>query len=301
MELRQIHYFMEVAKREHITEAANALHVAQSAVSRQIFNLEEELGVDLFVREGRNVRLTPIGRVFLEHMEKAVHVIRDAVQVVEEFNDPELGTVHIGYPSSLATYILPTAISAFRERYPHVKFQLNQGAYYDLKEAVIKGESNMAILGPLPQKEKKLETFILFTESLSALVPLGHPLSDASAITLNQLRDDAFILFPEGYVLRDLIVNACKQLGFTPNVTFEGKDIDAIKGLVSAGLGISLVPEVTLIDHVPRATKKIPVIEPTVSRTVGVILPKERQLLPTEKLFFEFLKEFFQRLEQFQQ
>jgi LysR family transcriptional activator of glutamate synthase operon len=301
MELRQIHYFIEVAKREHITEAANALHVAQSAVSRQVFNLEEELGVDLFVREGRNVRLTPIGRVFLEHMERAVNVIQDARQVVEEYNDPELGTIHIGYPSSLATYILPTAISAFRDLYPNVKFQLNQGSYYDLKEAVIKGESNMAILGPLPQKEKKLKTSILFTEAIVALIPMSHSLSKASAITLNQLREDAFIMFPEGYVLRDLIFDACKQMGFTPNVTFEGKDIDAIKGLVSAGLGISLVPEITLIDHLPRATKKIPVIEPAVSRTVGVIVPKDRQLLPTEKLFYDFLKGFFQRLEQFQQ
>ena len=72
MELRQIHYFIEVAKREHVTEAAIHLHVAQSAVSRQIFNLESELGVDLFLREGRNVKLTPIGKVFLEHVERAV-------------------------------------------------------------------------------------------------------------------------------------------------------------------------------------------------------------------------------------
>src|SRR5690625_5226500 len=300
MELRQIHYFIEVAKREHITEAANALHVAQSAVSRQIFNLENELGVDLFVREGRNVRLTPIGRVFLEHMERAVNVIGDAVQVVGEYNDPVLGTVHIGYPSSLATYILPTAISEFHDLYSKVKFELNQAYYYDLKEAMVKGKSNIAILGPLQQKEKKLENSILFTEGIVALVPVSHPLSNASAIPLTQLRDDDFILFPEGYVLRDLIVNACKQLGFTPNVTFEGKDIDAIKGLVSAGLGISLVPEITLIDHLPRATKKIQVIEPAVSRTVGVIVPKDRQLLPTEKLFYDFLKGFFQRLEQFQ-
>src|SRR5690625_3545972 len=82
MELRQIKYFIEVAKREHVTKAANALHVAQSAVSRQIFNLEAELGVDLFIREGRNVKLTAVGKIFLEHMEQAIHVIDDAKQVV---------------------------------------------------------------------------------------------------------------------------------------------------------------------------------------------------------------------------
>src|SRR5690625_2311149 len=107
MELRQIKYFIEVAQREHVTEAANALHVAQSAVSRQIFNLEEELGVDLFIREGRTVRLTRIGQVFLEHMEKAMNVIDDAKQEVEEYLDPDKGTLQIGFSASLASYILP--------------------------------------------------------------------------------------------------------------------------------------------------------------------------------------------------
>jgi len=108
MELRQIQYFIEVAKREHVTEAAHAMHIAQSAVSRQIFNLESELGVQLFIREGRNVKLTPIGRVFLEYMKEAVQVIDSAKREVEEFLDPERGTIRIGFPSSLANYTLPT-------------------------------------------------------------------------------------------------------------------------------------------------------------------------------------------------
>src|SRR5690625_111231 len=99
LELRQIKYFIEVAKREHVTKAALSLHVAQSAVSRQIFNLEAELGVDLFLRKGRNVKLTAIGRIFLEHMEQAVHVIDDARQIIKEYTDPEKGTIHIGFPS----------------------------------------------------------------------------------------------------------------------------------------------------------------------------------------------------------
>src|SRR5690625_1003475 len=103
MDLRQIKYFIEVARREHVTEAAKQLHVAQSAVSRQIFNLEAELGVDLFIREGRTVRLTRIGKIFLERMEHALNVIDDARQVVEEYVDPEKGTIHIGFSASLAS------------------------------------------------------------------------------------------------------------------------------------------------------------------------------------------------------
>lgn len=300
MELRQIIYFIEVAKREHVTEAAHALHVAQSAVSRQIFNLEEELGIDLFIRDGRNVRLTTIGKIFLEHMERAMNVINDAKQVVNEYTDPEKGTVHIGFPSSLATYILPTAISAFREKYPHVQFDLNQGSNAQLTESILKGDVNIALIAPVPIQDPKVKGTILFTEEIHALLPVKHPLASAETLTLSQLRDDDFILFPEGFVLRNMLEKACKQLGFSPHVAFEGDDIDAIKGLVSAGLGISLVPEITLVDNVPRATVSIPIVEPQVTRTVGVIVPKDRQMLPTEQLFYTFITEFFMRLEKFQ-
>lgn len=300
MELRQILYFIEVAKREHVTEAADALHVAQSAVSRQIFNLEAELGVNLFIREGRNVRLTPIGRVFLEHVEEAVQVINHAKQVVEEYTDPEQGTVRVGFPSSLASYVLPNVISAFREDYPNVKFNLNQGSYHDLVDSVIRGDINLALLGPIPQNKKKLDEKILFTEKMTALLPASHALADRKKLTLGQLQHDAFVLFPEGYVLRKIVVDACTQQGFQPMVSFEGRDIDSIKGLVSAGLGVSLVPEITLFDSLPRTTVKIPIVDPEVTRTVGVIKAKGRDFLPTEEVFYDFIVKFFRRLEDFQ-
>lgn len=299
MELRQIQYFIEVAKREHVTEAALSLHVAQSAVSRQIFNLESELGVDLFIRDGRNVKLTPIGKIFLDHMEQAMKVIENAKREVEEYRDPEKGVVRIGFPSSLAHYTLPTVISAFREKYPEVKFHLKQGSYRDLTDNVVKGDIDMALLGPLP-KHDKVKGTILFTEKIVALLPMNHPLAGKRELSLSQLQNDSFILFPNGFVLRDLIVNACQQIGFKPQVSFEGEDIDSIKGLVSAGLGITLIPEITVVDCLPRSTVMIPIVEPRVTRSVGVIIPKERQLLPTERLFYEFLKEFFYMLDSYQ-
>src|SRR5690625_1287280 len=263
MELRQLKYFIEVAKREHVTEALPILHVAQSAVSRQIFNLEEELGVDLFIREGRTVRLTRIGKVFLEHMERAIHVIDDAKRVVEEYIDPEKGTIHIGFSASLASYILPTAISHFRKEHPHVQFVLNEGAYSELIDAVKRGEINIALLGPLPSDKEKIKSSILFTENIVALLPSNHPLAKRTSIKLIELSDDPFILFPEGFILHDLIMEGCLQRGFRPNVAFEGKDLDAIKGLVSSGLGVTLLPEVTLVDYLPRATVRVPIIEPS--------------------------------------
>ncbi len=301
MELRQIKYFIEVAEREHVTEASVALHVAQSAVSRQIFNLEEELGVTLFLREGRNVRLTPVGKVFLQHMKQAVQIIDQAKREIDELLDPQRGTVRIGFPSSLAAYTLPTVISAFRERYPLVKFQLRQCSYHSLVSEVARGEIDLALLGPLPKNEKQVKGHTLFLENIVALLPTAHPLAGSRSLQLDQLRGDSFVLFPDGFILREIVVDACRQIGFQPSVSFEGDDIDAIKGLVAAGLGVTLLPEITLMDNMPRSTVKIPIVEPTVRRTVGVIIPSERELPPTEKLFYEFLKEFFVMLNDFDQ
>lgn len=299
MELRQIKYFIEVAQREHVTEAAEALHVAQSAVSRQIFKLEEELGVNLFIREGRNVKLTPIGKVFLGHMKRAVKVIEQASQVVEEYVDPEKGTIHIGFPTSLSTYILPKAIFYFRQKYPDVKFELHQGSYNDLIQSVIGGDINIAVLGPLPPKNKKIKNTTLFTENIVALLPSNHQLAKRASISLAELRGEPFVLFPEGYVLREIIIEGCMRGGFEPDVVFVGEDMDSIKGLVSAGLGITLVPEVTLIDCLPRETVKVPVKNPAIRRSVGAIIPVDRELLPTETLFYQFIKQFFARLQGF--
>src|SRR5690625_5277625 len=196
MELRLIKYFIEVARREHVTKAANALHNAQSAVSRQIFNLEKELGVDLFIREGRSVKLTAVGKVFLEHMEQVMHVLEDAKQVVNEYTDPEQGTVHIGFPSSIAKHVMPAAISSFRKKYPHVKFNLYEERNIALKKAVQKGEGNIALLAPLPKSSVHFEGSILFTERIFSLLPINHPRAHEEALKLSDLREDSFILYP---------------------------------------------------------------------------------------------------------
>ncbi|MEH7468545.1 LysR substrate-binding domain-containing protein, partial [Priestia megaterium] len=238
-------------------------------------------------------------KIFFERMKHAMNVIDDARREVKEYLDPEKGTIRITFPISLAAYTLPTVIYAFRLRYPEAKFQLKQALYQELIEGVIKGDFNLGLIGPLPLKEKKLGQKVLFTENIVALLPIHHRLAKESSVKLQELVDEPFVLLPKGFVFRDIVVNACQNLGFTPNVAFEGDDIDALKGLVSAGLGVTLMPEVTLVDSLPRSTVKIPLVEPNVTRTVGVITPKERALLPTEKLFYDFLQEFFTRLDDF--
>ncbi len=284
---------------EHVSDAAAELHVAQSAVSRQISNLEQELGVDLFFREGRNIRLTPVGRIYLEHVKIAIIELDKAKQEVYEYLNPETGTIRLGFPTSLAAKTLPSVISAFRKDHPQIGFQLRQGTVHELTNAVVQGHIDLAFVSPVPGQQKDLKGHIFFTEKVLALLPQSHPLSDQSQLRLGQLRHDPFVVFRNGYILRDLIMRSCQQVGFSPRIAFEGEDVDTIKGLVSAGLGVSMLPEITLHDIQDRETVSIELIEPNVTRTVGIIIPKNRELAPSEKLFFEFLKDFYDTLNRF--
>lgn len=300
MELRQLKYFIEVAKQEHISDAAETLHVAQSAVSRQIANLESELGVSLLEREGRNVKLTPIGKIFAEHAMIGLKAIDNAKQQIYEYLDPERGTIRVGFPSSLASHTLPNVISTFKKEYPHIGFHLRQGSNNFLINAIKQRDIDLAFIGPVPTRDPDIHGDILFMEKIVVLLPETHPLATQTRLSLYQLAGESFVFFPEGFILREIAVNACLQAGFRPNIPFVGEDLDAIKGLVSAGIGVTLLPEITLYENLPKNTVKIQILDPEVKRTVGLISPRNRELPPSEKLFYDFVRHYFSMLSKHQ-
>lgn len=293
MELRQIKYFIEVARKEHVTRAAEKLHVAQSAISRQISNLEEELGVQLFVREGRRVKLTPIGHIFLQRMEKSMEELDKAIEEVSEFLDPEIGEIRIGFPHSLASHTLPNVISSFRKKHSTVRFQLRQGIASQLIDDIIQGEIDLALISPVPTDHPEVQGHILFTEEMRAILPPNHALAGNTSIRLAQLEKDHFIIFRSGFTLRTIVIDACAQAGFTPKIAFEGEETSTIRGLVASGLGVGLLPEVALIERGPIDPVSVRISEPRVTRTVGFVTSRTRKLTPSEKIFQLFLWEFY--------
>lgn len=293
MELKQLVYFIEVAKREHMSEAAANLQIAQSAVSRQIINLEKELGVSLFEREGRNIKLLPVGRVFQNQIIEMMRILDQAKQQVREFNNPETGTIKLGFPTSLATTMLPQLINIFSQSYPDIKFQLRQGSHRFLIDSVKQRELDIALLGPVITDDPSLNGDILFDETFDALLPRNHRFANRKSIDLLELKEEPFILFPKGYILEKLVNDACEKDGFTPKVHTEGEDLDAIKGMVSAGIGITLLPKIALYNQQNEYIKQVPVHSKYLKRNVGMITPRTRELGASEKVFRQFVIDFF--------
>lgn len=301
MELRQIQYFMEVAKREHMTKAAEALHVAQSAVSRQISLLEGELGVELFSREGRNVRLTQMGRLFMEHAERGLLEFQKAEQKIKEHLNPETGLIRLGLSTSLSVHTLPMVLHEFSLDHPNITFQLIQGKVSYLIRLIESGNIDIAFVSPVPSQHDSVKSKVLYTERIVVLLPRNHPLADRDSIDLTHLKEEKFVTFRSNLFLQELFQDACRQAGFTPKIAFEGEDMDTIKSLVAAGFGISLLPENAAIYNLPQDVVTVILHAPKVSRAVGVIMPKKRELAPSEQIFFQFLDKFYDRLYRFGQ
>ncbi|WP_159881327.1 LysR family transcriptional regulator [Paenibacillus puerhi] len=293
MELRQLQYFVKVARKQHVTQAAEELHVAQSAVSRQIHQLEQELGVLLFVQKGRNLQLTPVGKLFLGRVEGILTDLERVVSEVHEFMDPEQGEIRIGFPHSLGIYLLPTVVARFRESHPKVKFRLRQGTYNSLIRDVMKGEIDLSFISPFPEKHAHVSGELLLLEELYAIVPQGHVFAEMEVIRLEQLKNESFVMFSEEYSLRNIVLEACAKAGFNPNIGFEGEETDTIRGLVAAGMGVSMLPEMALTEISQLQPAKVKVTEPRVTRSVGLIQRSGEKLPLVAEGFRKFLLDFF--------
>lgn len=294
LELRQLQYFLKVARIQHVTQAAEELHIAQSAVSRQIHQLEEELGVPLFVQKGRNLQLTPAGKLFQERIETVMEELDRSVREVQEFLNPDTGEIRIGFPHSLGINLLPAIVSCFREERPGVKFRLRQGTYGSLIRDLLKRDIDLAFISPFPKDHEEVDGELLLTEELHAILPVQHPLAARTSIALAELSEDSFVMFSDAYSLRGIVLAACTEAGFTPNIEFEGEETDTIRGLVAAGLGVSLLPEMALTESLPLQPVTVKLSHPTVTRTVGIIYRTGEALPPVAAGFLEFLKRYFQ-------
>lgn len=294
MELRQLHYFMKVAQKEHVTQAAEELHVAQSAVSRQIHQLEEELGVNLFMQKGRNLQLTPVGQLFCKRVESLMKDLDKAVAEIHEFLDPERGEIRIGFPHSLGIHLIPSVVAEFRKRYPNVRFRFKQGMFPSLIRDVISAEVDLAFISPFPDGHDQVDGDIVLTEEMFAILPLSHPLAQEESITLSQLKEDKFILFSKGYSLRPIVWQACLDAGFTPQIAFEGEETDTIRGLVAAGMGVSLLPEMAFFQSNPLQPARVRISEPKITRTIGLIHRSDDKLPLVAQAFRNFLLNYFE-------
>jgi DNA-binding transcriptional LysR family regulator len=287
--------FAVAAREEHMTRAAELLGIPQPTLSRSIARLEAELGVPLFSRPGRSVRLTRYGRHLLESSERALLALTASLESLTGEADPARGQVALGFLHTFGGEIVPRLVRDFRAAHPAVRFALVQGGSQRLLARLRDGEIDLCLTSPLPSGPDVLAR-ALAEQRIDLFVPAGHPLaSRRDGISLGEAADEDFIVMEPGYGLRAITDAMCREAGFAPTVTFEGEEADTARGLVGAGLGVSLLP-VTAASLADPSVVAVRVTAPRAARTVGIAWPADRPLTAPAAAFRDFALTYAGRL-----
>lgn len=254
IENRLLSAFVKVAEELHFGRAAAKLNIAQPALSRQIMLLEERLDVRLFERTRRNVALTPAGRLFLDHAYKILSDVQRAMTEVRKANAGEAGRLAIGFIHSSTFGLTPEILRLFRTRFPDVELELSEMTMDQQLLALQERKIDLGISRP-PISDPRLTSHLLATERFVLAVPETHPLTDQGAVHLKALAEESFVLFSQhrSQLFHSRIIAMCEKEGFVPNVVQQATQIHTVMGLVSANMGISIVPEVARNLNMPNA------------------------------------------------
>ncbi|GAA5783876.1 transcriptional regulator [Chitiniphilus shinanonensis] len=244
MKLQQLRYLVEVAKQGlNVSEAAEKLHTSQPGISKQIRLLEDELGVQIFIRNGKRVvDVTAPGREILRISERILMQARNLKRIGEEFVNVEGGSLTIATTHTQARYALPPTVKAFLERYPKVRLSIKQGSPTQISEMVVEGEADLAIATEGIDHYPELAMLDCYDWNRDVVVPSGHPLASLGRpITLEDVCGYPLITYDFAFTGRSRINQAFENAGLVPNVVLTAIDTDVIKTYVRLGLGIGLI------------------------------------------------------------
>jgi len=248
MKLHQLRYLAAVAQSGlNITAAAQKLHTSQPGVSKQIKLLEDELGFQIFTREGRNLtRITPAGQQVID---RALHILQETQAIRDlatELRDEGRGNLSIGTTHTQARYVLPKVIQEFRARYPHVRLNLHQGTSEQIAEMVAQDRIDFAIATGSEQLFEDLTLLPCYRWHRVIVVPREHPLALTARPTLKALGAYPIVTYTFSFSGPSSLHQAFARAGLTPDVAITARDSDVIKTYVRLGLGVGIVAQMAM-------------------------------------------------------
>jgi LysR family transcriptional regulator, hydrogen peroxide-inducible genes activator len=242
MEIDQLRYFLQVARRASFTRAAEDLLISQPALSRSIQKLEEELGQPVFERKARSVSLTDAGTLLQARAQQVLTILEDTRAEITD--DGKSGRVRIGAIPTIAPYFLPEVLRKFADQFPEATLIVQEQTTDLLLKSCTQGEIDLAVVA-LPVPVRYLEVEELFQEELLLVVPPGHALADKPQIRVNDVKPFPFVLLDEAHCLSDNIVSFCRQRSFQPVAVERTSQLTMVQELVSLAHGVSLIPAMT--------------------------------------------------------
>jgi LysR family hydrogen peroxide-inducible transcriptional activator len=282
MELHQLRYVCAIADTGNFSRAAERCKITQPSLSQQVLKLEEELGTKLFDRLGRSIRLTEAGRAFIPRARTILEQMEAARSSATDQNTDLRGSVAVGVIPTVAPYLIPSYAARFAKRYPDAKLRIVE----DTTSVLIAGLRDLSIdvaILALPLRHKELELFPIRTEPLFAALSRHHPCASAKSLALKELRGESFVMLRDGHCFRDLSIDTCTRARVTPHIAFESGQFSSLLGMVAAGVGVSLVPEMAIDRNV--ACRYVRLSDPQATRTIVTAVLRGRSFNQVQQAF----------------
>ncbi len=293
MDLGQIEAFVQVSAHNSFSRAAEVLQLTQPSITARIQSLERELGEELFERGGRGVRLTDSGFAFLPYAERILQTVAEGRDIIDEVRNVQLGSLYLGSALTISTYVLPHILRTFRSRYSGVDVSIHTGRSEQVLAMLQADEVQVGLVRSLSHQD--IETVHLYDDEIVLIVNPEHSFADRGTATVEEIASEPIVLFDRGSSYFGLTHGFFRQAGVVPNIAMELDSLEATKRMVEEGLGIALVPLMTIERElqVGRLAKIEMIGAPSLKRPVSLIYKRRRKRPRTVQAFIDTLAEMY--------
>ncbi|MFX3634860.1 MAG: LysR family transcriptional regulator [Candidatus Pristimantibacillus sp.] len=292
MEIRHLQYINEIVRRSSFTKAAEALHITQPTISKMIKNVENELNIELFNREGKQVKLTDAGEAIYRHAGPILQLFDNMMAEMNDLSYLHKGNIRIGLPPMAGSSFFPIVMKRFQERYPDITVEMVENGALKIEESVSDGSLDVGVvLSPI--NEQLFHSYPFVDERLNVIMHPSHSLAQQKQVTLSELAEDQFILFSNEFALHDRIIAECRLAGFEPNIVYESSQWDFIREMVAADLGVAMLPETICQTLDPDKVRVVTLINPIIPWQLAMVWRRESYLSLAAKAWIAFTQESF--------
>lgn len=288
MELSQIKYFLKVAKMQHVTKAAEELHIAQPALTRAVHKLEDELGVPLFINKGRNIVLSEYGMFLKSKLEPVMSELEDIPKSLADMSEREAHTIRINVGA--ASRIITTSIIEYKKKKENVNFLLAHGEGEHLADIKVYTDWHKYDICENDHRH-------IYTEHILIAAPNNDKFSEKKSICLEELKQEGFICLAGSKQFRQICDKYCVQAGFVPNIIFESDDPVAVRNLIAASMGVGFWPEYSWGKKDRTGVIFLPVEDVDCRRDIILSLRSNKKSCTEVEEYFKFLIEFIDEYE----
>lgn len=267
--------FVEVARHGNVSRAAEALYLTQPAITARLKSLEHDLGVELFVRSHRGMKLTDAGRAFLPYAERTLATIDEGRQLVANLKQGTTGALLIAAAPAVSTYLLPGILRAFRTTHPHVRLGVRTGHTEEVLDLVLRGEAHIGLGRPI--RHTDVELIPVFEDEMLLVVSSRHPFASRGKVRMDELAEERLILFDRTSSYHELTSSLFRNAGIVPASTLELDNVEAAKKMVQQGLGVALLPRMALAQELrARSLRPVKLVgAPVVRRPIVALRRKD--------------------------